>query len=178
MTELMRFSDIERLCPKDCKFLFKKENIGLFLCIAYTRFLENGKNGFPLRCVLCGSEHKPTNLTVLSQLYAKVRKTSPDFLSNEQWNALTNIFQVLDNSEQEMMMIVLANQNLCQQFLKEFQNQPMDKDLLANTRAVLKSCEKTAMKEKDLEELKRLMLSGRVGVNETTLMLKRQMNER
>ena len=178
MTELMRFSDIARLCPKDCKFLFKKDNVGLFLCVAYARFLENDKNGFPLRCVLCGSEHKPTNLTVLTQLYDKVRKTSPDLLSNEQWNTLTNIFQVLDHSEQEMMMIVLGNQNLCQKFLKDFQNQPMDKDLLANTRAVLKSCEKEVMKEKELAELKRLMLSCRSMVSETDLLLRRQMNER
>ena len=174
MTELMRFSDIERLCPKDCKFLFKKDNVGLFLCVAYARFLENDKNGFPLRCVLCGSEHKPTNLTVLSQLYNKVRKTAPDFLTNEQWNVLTNVFQVLDCSEQEMMMIVLKNQNLCQKFLKDFQNQPMDKDLLANTRAILKSCEKAAMKEKNLEELKRLMLEGREAFNETNLLVKQQ----
>lgn len=178
MTELMHFSDIERLCPKDCKFLFKKENVGLFLCVAYARFLENDKNGFPLRCVLCGSEHKPTNLTVLSQLYVKVRKTSPDFLSNEQWNVLTNLFQVLDGSEQEMMMIILSNQDTCQKFLKDFQNQPLDNDLLANTRAVLNGCGNEAMADKDLKELKRLMLLRRSAENVSALLLKQQLNER
>ena len=177
MTGLMCFSDIERLCPRDCKFLFKKENCGLFLCIAYTRFLENDKNGFPQRCLLCGSERNSTNLTVLNQLYAQVRKTSPDFLSNEQWTVLTNLFQVMDRSEQETMMIVLNNQNLCQKFLKAFQQQPLDNDLLANTRAVLKSCEKELEKEKDLEALKKMLQTKMLSANEL-LVLKTQINER
>lgn len=66
-------------------------------------------------------------------------------------NLLLNLFQVLDNSEKEMMRNVMQSSQRAQAFLEKFKSQPKDNDLLKNTRHLLYDAE-----QKRREEEKRL----------------------
>ena len=44
---------------------------------------------------------------------------------------------VMDNSEKDMIKNIMMNPKQAQTFLKQFQKQPQDKDLLKNVRAVV-----------------------------------------
>ncbi|MDR2902353.1 MAG: hypothetical protein LBU87_04515 [Lactobacillales bacterium] len=50
---------------------------------------------------------------------------------------LSNLFQVMDNSEKAMLTALLKNPKLVEAFLKNFSKTPQDRDLLRNTRALL-----------------------------------------
>jgi len=55
---------------------------------------------------------------------------------------LSNIFQVLDGSEQAMLIAVLENPMNLKAFLKQLEKTPHDQDLLKNFRALLYDCHK------------------------------------
>lgn len=50
---------------------------------------------------------------------------------------LMNLFMVMDNSEKDMIKNIMINPKQTDNFLKQFQKQPQDKDLLKNVRAVV-----------------------------------------
>jgi hypothetical protein len=50
---------------------------------------------------------------------------------------LMNLFMVMDNSEKDMIKNIMINPKQADNFLKQFQKQPQDKDLLKNVRAVV-----------------------------------------
>ena len=50
---------------------------------------------------------------------------------------LMNLFMVMDNSEKDMIKNIMINPKQADTFLKQFQKQPQDKDLLKNVRAVV-----------------------------------------
>lgn len=58
-------------------------------------------------------------------------------ISRQTKTLLMNLFQVMDKSEKEMLKHILQNQMQAESFLESFQQQPQDKDLLRNVRAVI-----------------------------------------
>ncbi len=59
------------------------------------------------------------------------------FFEKQTQTLLMNLFQVLNNSEKEMLKSVLQNAHQIESFLKQFSKTPQDNDLLRNTRALL-----------------------------------------
>lgn len=59
------------------------------------------------------------------------------FIRGQTKTLLMNLFQVLDNSEQEMLKNILQNQKQVESFLEQFEHQPQDNDLLKNVRSLL-----------------------------------------
>lgn len=68
---------------------------------------------------------------------------------------LTNLFMVLDNSEKEMLKNVLSNPQQVEAFLKQFEKQPQDRDLLRNTRALLYDYDKRRQDRREHEQMMR-----------------------
>lgn len=76
-------------------------------------------------------------LQELKAVLGDLKPAFPDLLTREVNKLLIHLFQVLDRSEQQMMMSALQNEKTAARFLEQFSRQPQDNDLLRNTRAVL-----------------------------------------
>lgn len=139
------FYELQRLCPLTCPFLRKKKDTYVFLCLAYESFLEVDQKGCVKRNRRCGENISYGEFVDFKALLDKLNNNFPDIMTREQNSLLENVFQVLDKSEQHLLTVVLDNPDLADSFLKQFEKQPKDNDLLANTRAVLREYE-----EKDL----------------------------
>ncbi len=93
----------------------------------------------------------------LKALLGDLNPAFPDLLTREVNKLLIHLFQVLDRSEQQMMMSALQNEKTAARFLEQFSKQPQDNDLLRNTRAVLyeiDSQEKQRQAERELNRQK------------------------
>lgn len=141
------FYELQRLCPWTCSFLRKKKNAYVFLCVAYMSFLEIDGVGCVKRCRRCGENVAYGEYVDFKALLDELNDNFPDMLTREQNSLLDNIFQVLDKSEQMLLTAVLDHPDVADSFLKQFEKQPKDNDLLANTRAVLREYE-----DKDLTQ--------------------------
>lgn len=82
---------------------------------------------------LAGSPELKEFKSVLGDLAS----SSPDLLSRQTQNLLSNLFQVLDKSERMMLKSVLQNPKQVESFLQEFAHTPKDMSLLKNFRGIL-----------------------------------------
>jgi len=82
---------------------------------------------------------------------------APDLLTRETQNLLTNLFQVLDNSERAMLKGLLSNQSSAEAFLEQFKSIPKDMSLLKNFRHALYEHDDKE-KQRRLEQERRLQM--------------------
>ena len=66
-------------------------------------------------------------------------------------NLLSNLFQVLDASEQAMLIAVMENPMNLKAFLKKMEKTPHDQDLLKNFRALLYECHNNLAKQLNMQ---------------------------
>lgn len=100
----------------------------------------------------------------------KISDANPTLLTRQNKTLLMNLFQVLDNSEKSMMNAIFQSPGRLESFLKQFDHQPKDMNLLKDTRRILyeendkltqeKAREQEKMKniqrQLDIQQLKRL----------------------
>lgn len=135
------FYELQRLCPLTCPFLQKKKDAYVFLCAIYQSFLEIDRKGGVRRHRRCGEDVTYGEFVDFKTILDKLNANSSGVISYEQNSLLENIFQVLDKSEQNLLMTILGSPDLADSFLKQFEKQPKDNDLLVNTRSVLREYE-------------------------------------
>lgn len=84
--------------------------------------------------------------------------SSPDLLTRQTQNLLSNLFQVLDKSERMMLKSVLQNPKQVESFLQEFARTPKDMSLLKNFRGLLYDYDKKdrAHQQQEREQMMRL----------------------
>lgn len=90
-------------------------------------------NGWKNAQDLAGSPELKEFKSILGDLAS----SSPDLLSGQTQNLLSNLFQVLDKSERLMLKSVLQNPKQVESFLQEFSHTPKDMSLLKNFRGLL-----------------------------------------
>lgn len=141
MDEIITFLALERNCPKDCPFLRKLQGKHVYLCTEYRVFLEVDKYGLPRRSGKCGIKEVDNAKETLKSLVKKLDNVGPDILTREDNMLLRNMIAVLDQSERETINQILETSSIAQKFMKAFEKQPKDNELLSNTRALLKEYE-------------------------------------
>ncbi len=70
-------------------------------------------------------------------LLDKISKDESTLLTKQNQTLLANLFMVLDNSEKSMMNAIFKSPGRLQSFLKQFDHQPKDSNLLKDTRRIL-----------------------------------------
>lgn len=71
------------------------------------------------------------------QEFSGILDSSFPLMERQTKTLLMNLFMVMDNSEKDMIKNIMINPKQADNFLKQFQKQPQDKDLLKNVRAVV-----------------------------------------
>jgi len=84
----------------------------------------------------------------------KIADDNPTLLSRQNKTLLSNLFQVLDNSEKSMMNAILQSPGRLESFLKQFDHQPKDMNLLKDTRRILYEENDKLVQEKAREQEK------------------------
>lgn len=84
----------------------------------------------------------------------KIADDTPTLLSRQNKTLLMNLFQVMDNSEKSMMNSILQSPGRLKSFLKQFDHQPKDMDLLKDTRRILYEENDKLMRDKIQEQEK------------------------
>lgn len=84
----------------------------------------------------------------------KIADDNPTLLSRQNKTLLMNLFQVLDNSEKSMMNALFQSPGRLESFLKQFDHQPKDMDLLKDTRRILYEENDKLVQEKAREQEK------------------------
>lgn len=137
MDEAITYWDLERNCPKDCPFLRKLKDKHIYLCVEYRLFLENDKYGIPRKSGKCGTKEVDNAKETLKKLSEQLDNVGPDVLTRDDNALLRNIMAVLDKSERETVATILDSPDLAQSFIKAFERQPKDHELVSNIRAVI-----------------------------------------
>lgn len=94
------------------------------------------------------------NLKNFSADLNKIADDNPTLLSRQNKTLLMNLFQVLDNSEKSMMNALFQSPGRLESFLKQFDHQPKDMDLLKDTRRILYEENDKLVQEKAREQEK------------------------
>ena len=84
----------------------------------------------------------------------KIADDTPTLLSRQNKTLLMNLFQVMDNSEKSMMNALFQSPGRLESFLKQFDHQPKDMDLLKDTRRILYEENDKLVQEKAREQEK------------------------
>lgn len=98
-------------------------------------------------------------------------------LTKDTQNLLLNLFQVLDNSEKDMMKAVMQSPERAQAFLEKLKSQPKDDNLLKNTRHMLYDAEQKRREEERLHQ-QQMTLQFQQQQQAQTLLMQRKMNEK
>lgn len=96
-------------------------------------------------------------------------------MSRQTKTLLMNLFQVLDNSEKDMIKNVLQNPKQVESFLEQFERQPQDNDLLKNVRALVYDYDRRA---KEMEREQQRQLEEIRHREELSRLMRRRGNER
>ena len=129
---------LNRNCSQDCPFLRKIQDKHVYLCTEYRVFLEVDKYGLPRKNGRCGIKEVDNARQTLYALSKQLDNMESGVLTREDNFLLRNIISVLDNSEREAISQILNIPEMTQNFIKSFEKQPKDNELLANTRALIK----------------------------------------
>lgn len=96
-------------------------------------------------------------------------------MSRQTKTLLMNLFQVLDNSEKDMIKNVLQNPKQIDSFLEQFDRQPQDNDLLKNVRSLIYDYDRQRQEMEREQQRQREELRQREAL---ALFMQRRNNER
>lgn len=129
-------------CPRDCPFLSIYDNGGdkiAYHCDLFDSYLAF--DGDIIKCSECLAEVQHEDKKEMSKQEKEFRilldlksEQFSGLLGREDKNLISNLYQVLDETEKQIMKSILNNDNMLDVFVKSLQAKPKDDSFLQNVR--------------------------------------------